>query len=153
MAKAAKEDVAAKLKDLQSAKAQMNSIAKATGIPITDTPTAAPSTPGTVSVMKDASGNFYKVDASGAKTPITRQDAQQLYQQQNSSGSSSPTTPSTDTSNQGDSGNNDQSSVAPAATAGAYASAQPPAPAVPPDPQNATPQIGAPDPNNPQLAA
>lgn len=152
-AAAAKANVAAKLQDMLHAKVQMTKIAKASGVPIDDalSTAATPPSAGGPSVVKDAQGNFFKVDSSGKNPqPITRQEAQSLFQQQSQpSTPSTPVSPSADPSAQGD--NSAATSPAPATpadgTAGAYAQAQP---TVPAQPTNATPPIGQPD--NPPLA-
>jgi hypothetical protein len=143
-AKAAKADVAAKLKDLQDAKTQMNNIAKATGVPISEaTPSTAPAAPSAPKIRYDAQGKAWTLGPDGKPVPYDPSSASGSTPAAGGSGEDF-STPSGD----------NQTSVQPganASTAGAYAQVQ--QPAVPPDPQNATPQIGAPDPNNPQLAA
>lgn len=130
-------------------------------LPSQTTPTA-PATGAGVQVVKDAKGNFYQTSPGGTPTPITPQQARDLYNQSKSGsgtpGSSSTPSASTPASGDDDSGDDsasttpDASSTGPAATAGAYAQSQP-QPAVAPDPSNATPQVGQPDPNNPTLAS
>jgi hypothetical protein len=125
---------------------------------------ATPSTPAAgaagVSVAKDAKGNFYKVGSDGSKTPITIQQAKDIYNQNKSGATPSPASPSPvapqpDESSPTDD-SDDQSSATDNTSADSYAAAQPaapPQPTVPPDPTNATPPIGQPDPNAPQLAS